>query len=486
MTTVNIPLGEWLPDLPAALNPGCEVANNVLPSAIGYEPFSGLVGQDETVSGQVFGAKQIFDNGGNSMIVGGTATSLFVRRSSFTTTTGYSNIGTGEAWDFAQFNDYVIATANANVPQYLTDVDSDNTWSDLPGSAPTAKRCARVGEFLMLGHVSNVPTKIQWSHYNDPTASWEASRLTQAGSAILPVEDGPIQRIVGGRYATIFQQRAITRLSYVGPPTVFKSDVVTTERGAVAPFAVVPVGYLTFFLAQDGFFVTNGASVEPIGGQKVNKWFFATVDQATIKEVHGAVDWQNRCVIWAFREAGSNNNNRLIIYNYIDGKWSTATVDTGWIFSSSLDGVTLEELDAIYGDLDSIPLSMDSDDFKTKDRRFAAFVTGDTTSEYALFTGEPLEATWETGDFQPEPGRRVFVNQAAPVMIADDWDMKLTLMMRDNFGKQSFSGEKEVGWSGFAPVRGEGQRMAVRMVKPSGNWTEATGIDVQFRVAGAR
>lgn len=486
MNTVKIPLGDWLPDLPAAENPGCEVADNVLPATVGYEPFAGVSGSGETVTGQVFGARQMFDNSGNSLIVGGTSDRLFVRRSSITQTTGLTAIGEGEAWDFAQFNDYVIATGNGNAPQYLEDIDSDSTWADLPGSPPTAKRCARVGEFLMLGNVSSTPTKIQWSHYNDPTASWAASRLTQAGSAVLPVADGPVQKIVGGRYATVFQERAVTRLSYVGPPTVFRSDVITTERGALAPFGVVQVGYMAFFLAQDGFFVTNGSSVEPIGGQRVNKWFFDTVDQSAIKHTHGAVDWQNRCVVWAFRSEAESGYDRLIVYNYIEGKWSTATIDVGWIFSSALDGVNLDALDAIYTDLDSIPLSLDSDEFKAKDRRLAAFITGASTSEYATFTGEPLEAVWETGDFQPAPGRRVFVDEVAPVILSDDWDAKVTLMMRDHFGAQSFSATKEVGWGGFAPVRGEGVRVGIRLVKPSGVWREATGLDVRFREAGAR
>lgn len=485
---ITIPFGEWLPDMPATHNPGCEVADNVIAVASGYAPFPARVDSGETVAQAVVGAQQIFDTGGNSVLVGGTIDSLFVRRSAFTETTGLTSIGLGQAWDFAQFNDYVIATGDGNNPKYLSDVDSDNTWSDLPGSPPPARRCARVGEFLMLGYVSGVPSKIQWSHYNDPTASWALSRLTQAGSATLPVSDGAIQRIVGGRYATIFQQRAITRLSYVGPPIVFRSDVISAERGATAPFAVVSVGYLTYFLAQDGFFVTNGSSVEPIGNRRVNDWFFRNVDQGAIQEVQGAVDWQNQCIVWALRTTGSSGFNKLIIYNYNEARWSTATVSLDWLVSSALDGVNIDSLDAIYGDLDSIPLSLDSAEFKAKDRRLAAFTYDSVadTSEYSTFTGEPLEATWETMEFQPAPGQRVFVRGVQPVMQAETWDCRVTLLMRDHRGAQSFSNTLTTGWGGFAPVRGEGHRMAVRLVKPSGDWQDAVGVDVEFRPAGRR
>ena len=140
MAVVEIPLGEWLPSQPSFKNPGCEVADNVIPTAGGYGPLLSLSGKSETVTETVMGAEQMFDNSDNSIIVGGSDTYLFIRRSSITETSGLTSIGTGEAWDFAQFNDFVVATAANNAPQYLTDIDSDNTWSALSGSPPNAKR----------------------------------------------------------------------------------------------------------------------------------------------------------------------------------------------------------------------------------------------------------------------------------------------------------------------------------------------------------
>lgn len=484
MPVVKIPLAEWLPDLQSADNPGLEVADNVHAAPNGYEPFKGLTASGETVTGQVFGAQQMFDNSGNSVIVGGTSDRLFVRRSAITQTTGLTAIGASEAWDFARFNDYVIATGNSNAPQYLSDIDGSNTWVPLTGSPPNAKRCARVGDFLMLGSVAGTTAQIHWSHFNDPTAAWATSRLTQAGAATIFAHFGEIQRIVGGRYAIVFQQRGISRLSYVGPPQVFKPDIISDERGAVAAFGVVQLGYLAYFLAQDGFYVTNGSEVEPIGGQRVNKWFFDNVNQTKIKEVHGVVDWQNRSIIWAFADATSDAPNRLLIYNFIENKWTTATINVGWLVGSALDGTDWDSLDAIYGDLESITLPPDSDVFKGKDRRLAAFVTGASTSEYSTFTGTPLEATWQTGEFQASPGQDVFVSGVQPEMIADDWDATAQLTLRDRKGQASASLEKATGWDGFAPVRGEGQRVSVTMKKPAGEWTEATGMNVRTEGGG--
>lgn len=484
MPTVDIPFGEWLPSVPTFKNPGCEVADNVIPAAGGsYKPFPSLDMSGDSLSAPARGARQFFDDSANSVIVGGTDTTLFTRRGAIAETTGYSSIGSDEFWDFARFNRFVIATSGENTPQYLAEINSDNTWADLPGTPPQAKRCAKVGDFLMLGSVSGVPNRIQWSAFNNPGGTWETNRQNQSGLADLDTQFGEVQRIVGGRYATIFQERGIQRLSYVGPPLVWRADVIEADRGCVAPGSVASVGYISFFLAQDGFYTTNGSSVQPIGTNRINRWFFDNASQSDLGKVQAAIDWQNEAVIWSFVGLDSVSFNRLIIYSWAQQRWSTATIETDCLVASRVDGVSIDGLDAIYGDLDSIPLSLDDPSFREGARQFAAFVDG----EYATFSAAPLQATWETGEAQPSPARRVFVTEVYPLIEASDWDMSVQVLARDNRGVRVASKAATTGWSGFAPVRGEGQKVAIRAVKPAGSlWSGAIGVQVTYTQAGMR
>lgn len=484
MAVFDVPFGEWLPSQPTFKNPGCEVADNVIPVPGGYDPFLSAVTGTGEASDVVKGAQQFFNNSGSSVIVGGTDDSLFIRTSSLTETAGMSSIGAGEAWDFARFNDFVIATAANNSPQYLSDIDSDTSWSGLPGSPPTAKRCAKVGDFLMLGNISGTPNRIQWSRYNNPTGTWGTDRRSQSSFADLDSQFGAVQRIAGGRYATVFQERGIQRLSYVGPPVVFRADVIEEDRGCIAPFSVAQVGYLSYFLAQDGFFVTNGSSVQPIGTSKVNRWFFDNANQTQLHMVQSAIDWQNEIVIWGFVSAESDSTfDKCLIYSWAQNRFSTATVGFEWLVGSQEDGIDLDSLDAIYSDLDSIPFSLDAAQFKAGARVLSAFIGG----VYSTFNGTPLEATWETGESQPSPKQRVFVSEAMPMIDTDTWDCEVELLMRDNRGAQTVSGRKVTGWSGFAPVRGEGQKMAIRVIKPAGTaWSAAQGVQVRYQPAGYR
>lgn len=487
MGVITVPFGEFLPSAPTFQNPGCVVADGVIPSTGGYKPFPALTGQGDTVTGDVLGAEQMFRTDGSSIVVGGTSDRLFVKAASVAQTTGLTAIGDDEAWDFCRFNDFVIATAPNNSPQYLSDIDSDTTWSALTGSPPEAKRCARVGDFVMLGNLASGGNKIRWSHFNAPASSWAVDRLTQAGEAAMPSQFGDVQRIIGGRYALVFQERGIQRLSYVGPPSVWRADEVSGDRGTIAPYSVINIGYQTFFLAQDGFYVTNGSAFQQIGSQRVNDWFFETAAGPKLQSVHAAVDWVNGAIVWAFQSAQADSNDRLIIYSWEQQRWSTATVNADWLVGSAIDGIDIDSLDAIYSDLDSVPVSLDSVLFQPGERVLGGFVNGASTSEYALFNGDPMQATWETGEFQPSPGQRVFVNGIYPLMEADTWDMQASVVTKDNFGMENASPEIAVGWGGFCPVRGEGQKARARMIKPAGSkWGDALGVQVSFDPAGMR
>lgn len=485
--SIEIPVRDWLPDRPSYQNPGCEVADNVIPTPGGFGPFAGLEQQGGTISAAVRGAEQFFTDDGASLICGGTDGALFVRREdSVTETAGYSALATEEKWDFCRFNSFVIATSVNNAPQYLNDLNVASGWQDLPGSPPSARRCDRVLDFVMMGDIDGARNRIQWSSFNNPTGAWASDRLTQANFADLDPDGGPVQKIVGGRYATVFQRRAIQRLNYVGPPVVWQADVISVDRGTIAPFSVVDVGYFTFFLAQDGFYVTNGSSVDPIGTQRVNSWFFDAADASRLDRVQGVADWDNRCIVWTFNENSQTDYDRCIIYSWEENRWSTATLSVQSFVAAPLDGVTLEGLDADNPSIDAMSLSLDDSSFVARSRVLGVFSETAGANTYSTATGTPLAATWRTGDFQPAPHKRVFVSEATPVIDATDWDCTIDLRLKDNRNGLSTTGPKTTGWSGFAPVRGEGRLASLEIVKPAGTWQDMSAVQVKFRQAGER
>ena len=500
MAVIEAQIGEFLPAFPKQNNPGCIVANNCIPAEGGYAPFFGADERATTVTqsgggtastflGPVRGATLFFRNDGSPLIVGGSETRLFARVGSAATETAVvASVIDGEFWDFAQFNDFVFATSLANDPYYLTDVDSDVSWSALPGSPPKARYCERFADFLMLGYIDGAPTRIQWSSFNSPATTWAADRLTQAGYADLDPRFGPITALVGGRYPMVFQERGVSLVQYVGPPTVWRVALVSEDRGCIAPRSVATIGSQTFFLSQDGFYMTNGSEFAPIGSQRVNKWFFETVDNAFISWTQAAVDWQNRCIVWAFRSVGSALPDRMLIYSWEQDRFSTATVGVDWIVGSRISATTLEDLDALFATLEDVTPSMDSEVWLAGDRVLAAFISGGgATATFNTFNGSAMQADWELGAFQPAPGQRVFISGAQLVMDTTDWSMQVAAVPADNQRGETTTAYNSPGVDGAVPLRADGKEMRVALRMPAAAvWTRAQAVQLTYRGSGRR
>lgn len=476
-------LGEWLPDFPDYKNPGCLVAENVIPVPGGYGPQYGLLAQSQTATGAILGAKLMFASNGSPIVVGGTTTRLFKNLAGTVSQTTIVT-ATTEPWDFCRFNDFVVATNVANNPYCMDDLDTDTAWTGLAATAPKARYCERIEDFLMLGGIDGSPSRIQWSPFNSPGGVWTPARLTQAGYANLDKALGGVQRIVGGRYPMIFQERGVQRIEYVGPPTVWRVTEIEGARGCIAPFSVVRLGYITYYIAQDGFWSTDGNSFEQIGGSRVNKWFFDNVTLSDISKTHGTVDFENSCIVWSFVSGGGFT--RFIRYSYTENRWSHGRVTVSRLVETVAGDVTLEQLSALYPSIEDVPVSLDDPRWKGRNRTLAAFVDGTTTTDLNLFTGERLAAEIETGEFQLIPGRRVTTKRARPLGEGGQhWQVAPVAIGNDRVETGgAFSSVMEGGW---AAIRSDGMTMRLKMRAPAGaNWTTIQGVQPDVRPSGGR
>lgn len=481
----DIPFGEFLPDFPDLKNPGCVTADNVIPRPGGYGPQYGLLTQSQEVLGPIRGARLGFGTSA-ATVLGGTNVRLFKMVGGVTTVTAVSSaVNTGEYWDFCQFNNIVVATSSANSPYYLDDINTDVIWSGLPGSPPKARYCERVGDFLMLGNIEDQPQRIQWSPFNSPGGTWGVARLTQAGYADMPKDFGAVQRIVGGRYPLVFQERGVNRLEYIGPPQVWRRTPIEQARGCIAPFSVVTVGFVTYYLSQDGFWQTDGNSFEPIGGSRINRWFFDNADVATLPGVHGSIDFENECVVWAFMSR-SSRYNRLLRYSWSENRWSTGSVVVDRLVEAVTGGLTLEQLGALYPVLEDVPASLDHPRWRGRNRALAGFVDGATQTEFFTFTGDTLESVLETGEWQPVPARRVTTKRGKVLGAGgQNWQVAAVAIGNDRVEHYGdYTAPMEGGW---AAMRADGMTARVLAKAPAGAvWTDVQGVQVDHRPSGGR
>lgn len=487
-----IPFGEWTPDAPAFGNSGLTEAINVIPTALGYRPFPTLAAVSVTpLPARPLGAASAVDNTGGAYTFAGTATALYRFVSlSFTdvsTVGGYATTE-GETWEFAVYQDLLVAMNFTDDTQVLT-LGAGSTFVDLSATAPKARTAAAVKHFLVFGNVNDGalnPQRVKWGPIGDPSGDYTPSPTTQADFQDLAT-GGAVKKIVGGEVGTIFCERAIWRMTYVGGQAIFQFDEIVPNRGCAAARSVANVGAAIFFLAEDGLFLLDGANLTPIGAEKIDRTLLADLDAGQFARMSAAIDPANKLYMLAYTGAGSAGGipNRILLYNWAIGRFAIVEASTEMIAQMLTVSTTLEQLDA-YGTLDSLPASLDSRLWAGGANLMSAF---DSNYQLATFTGPNAAATLTTGEFEPIEFYRTLLYGVRPILEGDAPTV--------SFGTRNRVGDA-VQWTGFVPTNALGKANTrlnaryyrVRMAMAQGaSWKQAQGFqleDEDYQSAGTR
>jgi hypothetical protein len=413
-----IPFGAYTPDLPAHQNEGVTDLENAIPQARGYRGMPTLVPTTNALGGRCLGMWSAVDTAGNAFNFAGDATDLYKRASNVwenasSASAAYA-VADGITWSFTQFANDVIACADAEDPQYF-EVGSSSAFATLSATAPQARHSAVINDFLFFGHITNNPRRVQWSPIRQPRGVWTASLETLAGNQDLAGHGGAVQAIVGGHFGIIFQEYAVWRC--VGPsvPEKFSFQRIEDEQGTPAPRSVVKKGETVFYLGQDGFYATNGAGPsQPIGRNQIDEAFFADVDITNFAYMVGKADPSEPIIWWIYPSVNSNGvPDKVLFYDIVNHKWGRGEQDLQWIGLLRADGLNLEQLDAIYTDLDSIPFSLDSPALAGGRPEMSGF---SLDNKSGAFNGSHAASSITTGQLQPVPGKRALLQNVRPIV----------------------------------------------------------------------
>jgi len=476
---VKIRFANWQPDLQGLTNPGMQDAKNVYPiGGGGYGPIKALAEVSTTgLSATCQGAISAIDSTGTTQTFAGDASKLYKLTagvfSDVSKGGGYS-VGTTDRWEFVQYGQRVIATQISNPPQYY-DLGSSTLFADLAGSPPQARHAAVVRDFVVLGNTATSPNQLAWSGFND-SAGWTAGS-NQSDTQTLQ-GGGWIQAIVGGEVGYIFQEHAITRMTYVGPPAIFQFDAVETARGLAAPAALIKLGSLVYYWAQDGFYVFDGAQSVSIGDSKVDNWFSTHLQGNTFAQITCGADPANKLVYWSFVSTdavSAANPDTVIIYNWLTKEWSYAKFAHEMLFSDLTQGVTLEQLSAQYPIIENVPVSFDSRVWTGGAAYLSAF---DTSHQLCNFSGSNLAAILEPSDQEPIPGRRSLVTNIRP--FVDTSAVTAIVRSRERFADSTKdTSAASMQASGDIPVTSSGRFHRPQLTIPAAStWTFASGLEM--------
>jgi hypothetical protein len=460
-----------------------------------------LAYSSDALTARAQGAITVTDSGGDSRLFAGDATKLYQMIAAATTFEDVSKAGgyttdAAELWAFAQYGQRIVATNFADAPQSYV-MGSSTDFANLAAAAPKARYAAVVRDFLVLANTNDtvdgaVPDRVWWSGIDDPT-SWltpgtAAAQAVQSDRQDLRGLGGWNQGIVGNLGSAdgaVFQERAVWRMIYVGPPAIFQFDQAEGVRGTPAPGSIVQLGAVVFYLGDDGFYVFDGTSSRPIGAQKIDKTFFASVNDSYFARITSAVDPVNKIVAWSVPSSSSADGtpDTLWFYNWDLQRWSTAAVNHQMIFRTLSFGQTLEQLDNVNASLDALPFSLDSRAYTGAVPLLAGF---NTSKKLAYFNGDNLAATVETGEIAGGDNRRVFIQGIRPMV--DGGTLTAAVGFRATpQAAVTFSTATSAGSDGRCPQRVSTRFARARVsIAAAGTWTHAKGVEVTARPEGLR
>lgn len=474
-----IDIAEWLPDQPIYKG-GAGEALNVVPRARSYGPLPSFVSYSDSLSARCQGAAAF--RGESIGRFAGDATKLY--RISGTSWSDASALGVTYAtppdgqWNFAQFGNLVVAVNGVDSPQKING-ENDTRFSALAGSPPVAKYIAIVRDFVFLGNLAGAPQSVRWSALNN-AESWEI-QVDEAD--IQPIPDGGnVQGIVGGEIGIVFSEDAINLFTYVGGDFIFQRDKVTNEIGATISGSIAAFASQTFFLHRTGFYsFTSGGGLQQIGAERVNNYFWTNLNGSYQHRVTSAIDPENNLYAISFpnQQSSDGTPNEILFYNWITNKWSHAMPGSHELIHSSISSMqlSLEDIGAIYSDIDTLPYSLDSDFWKGVGNLYLG--SFDATHKATFMNGPSLPATIDTTEIQFSNGQRSYVREARPMIEAINANITLAVGTRNKLDEQVlWSQQMQESLNGKINIRSNARYHRFRLRTQTGDqWTHILGID---------
>lgn len=479
MATTRITLGEWMPDQ-SGISGSLTDAKNVVSQAIGYGPLPSPVSFSSAAAENLTSlyAGKAPDGVTYSFAAG--LSKIYTVGASGTLTQVNSGLATGsnDRVRFTQFGKNVIFCNNADKLKSWV-LGTSSTFTDLAANAPIAKYITVVRDFVVVANTYESSTqqqyRVRWSAINDET-DWTENVNTQSDYQDIP-DGGQIMGIRGGEFGIVLLERSISRMTYVGTPFIFQFDNISRNKGCMVAGSIAQYQGITFFLSDDGFYMCDGQQVMPIGAEKVDRFFLSDASEADYKTMSATIDPVRKLVIWNYRSVDANR--KLIIYNFQTKKWTYADAGTDYLGEVSSGALTLEDLDAISGSIDSLTTSLDS--LLYIGGKY--FLGGTYGTRVYSYTGANLTGNISTGDI--DIGSNSVVTLARP--IVDNGSGSISVASRQLLNQSVTYGASTAADSeNRVSLRSAGRYHRLKLIPTGSNWKTAVAIDVDVIPQGVR
>ena len=294
----------------------------------------------------VVGTYQI--NSGLGVVVTGTGWGSGVwGRGTWGSSSTLSTVNNVRLWGIDNFGEDLLFNARDGGIYYWDtsasdyDVDRAVALADLPGADPGTPTIAKQvivsdqdRHTIVFGCDSqnNVgvqdPLLIRFSSQESLT-EWDAEVTNTAGDLRVGSGSEIIVAVETRNQILVFTDISLHSMQFLGPPFTFGLAQVAENITIAGPSAVTAVDDKVFWMGIGDFYVYTGQT------QKlpcpVRAYIFDDINLSQIELTVCALNSTFSEVWWFYPSAGSNENDRYVIYNYVENTWAIgALTRTAW------------------------------------------------------------------------------------------------------------------------------------------------------------
>jgi hypothetical protein len=173
------------------------------------------------------------------------------------------------------------------------------------------------------------PLLIRFSSQESLT-DWAATATNTAGDLRLGSGSQIITAVETRQQILVFTDTSLYAMQYLGPPFTFGVQLISENITTGGPLTAIAVDDQVFWMGLSEFYVYNGA-VQRLPCS-VRDYVFEDMNLAQMEKVTAALNSENSEIWWFYPSAASQENDRYVIYNYLEQAWYYGNLArTAWI-----------------------------------------------------------------------------------------------------------------------------------------------------------
>jgi hypothetical protein len=186
-----------------------------------------------------------------------------------------------------------------------------------------------------LGQTQLDPMLVRWSD-QEQFNTWTPAITNQAGGLRLSAGSSIVTARQNRQEILVWTNSALYSMQYQGPPFVWGFQIMGENTSIAGPNAATVSAGVAYWMGVDKFYRYDGR-MQPLPCS-VQRYVFNNINSEQLDQVVAGTCEEFHEIWWNYPSAGSNTNDRYVIFNYLDGTWYYGTMQrTAWL-DSSLQG----------------------------------------------------------------------------------------------------------------------------------------------------